>query len=90
MRSRQRLSDKICTALQLINFWQDVRRDILDRDRIYLPADDMQRFGVTEDQLREGRSHRRLPQTHPLPSRTHRKTLRLKASASAVARSRLP
>jgi squalene synthase HpnC len=52
---RQALSDKICTALQLINFWQDVRRDILERDRIYLPSEDMARFGVTEGQLREGR-----------------------------------
>lgn len=52
---RQRLSDKTCTALQLINFWQDVRRDILERDRIYLPAEDMARFGVTEGALREGR-----------------------------------
>jgi squalene synthase HpnC len=51
---RQRLSDKTCTALQLINFWQDVRRDILERDRIYLPAEDMRRFGVTEEQLRGG------------------------------------
>ena len=51
---RQQLSDKICSALQLINFWQDVRRDILDRDRIYIPADDIQRFGVTEEQLRIG------------------------------------
>lgn len=33
-----RLSDTICTALQLINFWQDVRRDLLERDRIYLPS----------------------------------------------------
>ncbi len=30
-------SDDICTGLQLINFWQDVRRDLLERDRIYLP-----------------------------------------------------
>ncbi len=30
-------SDDICTALQLVNFWQDVRRDLLERDRIYLP-----------------------------------------------------
>ena len=52
---RQRLSDKTCTALQLINFWQDVRRDILERDRIYLPSEDMQRFGVTESQLRDGK-----------------------------------
>jgi squalene synthase HpnC len=52
---RQRLSDKICTALQLTNFWQDVRRDILDRDRIYIPRQSMERFGVTEEQIRAGR-----------------------------------
>jgi len=34
-----RLSDATCTALQLTNFWQDVRRDIVERDRLYLPAD---------------------------------------------------
>ncbi|MEQ9460091.1 MAG: squalene/phytoene synthase family protein [Phycisphaeraceae bacterium] len=33
------LSDATCTALQLANFWQDVRRDIIQRDRVYLPAD---------------------------------------------------
>ena len=52
---RQRLSDKICTALQLTNFWQDVRRDIVERDRIYLPSDSMLRFGVTADQVKAGR-----------------------------------
>ncbi len=52
---RQILSDKICTALQLTNFWQDVRRDILERDRIYLPGDSMKKFGVDEAQIREGR-----------------------------------
>ncbi len=52
---RQRLSDKICTGLQLINFWQDVRRDVLERDRVYLPREDMAKFGVTVEQLREGR-----------------------------------
>lgn len=36
---RQRLSDRTCTALQLANFWQDVRRDILERDRVYVPDD---------------------------------------------------
>lgn len=51
---RQELSDCTCTALQLANFWQDVRRDILDRDRIYIPRDSMDRFGVTEDQIRRG------------------------------------
>jgi squalene synthase HpnC len=32
-------SDAICTALQLTNHWQDVRRDLVERDRIYIPAD---------------------------------------------------
>lgn len=34
-----RRSDAICTALQLTNHWQDLRRDLLERDRIYLPRD---------------------------------------------------
>lgn len=41
------LSDKICTALQLINFWQDVAVD-WQKQRIYLPLADMERFGVDE------------------------------------------
>jgi squalene synthase HpnC len=48
---RQRLSDRTCTALQLANFWQDVRRDLTDRNRIYLPRESMARFGVTEEQI---------------------------------------
>ncbi len=32
-----RMSDATCTALQLTNFWQDVQRDLLERDRVYLP-----------------------------------------------------
>lgn len=40
-------SDAICSALQLINFWQDVAID-WDKDRIYLPQEDMQRFHVSE------------------------------------------
>lgn len=43
-------SDHICTALQLANFWQDVAVD-LKKDRIYLPQDELVRFGVTEAQL---------------------------------------
>lgn len=48
---RQRLSDATCTALQLVNFWQDVRRDIIERDRIYVPADALARHGLTHDDL---------------------------------------
>ncbi|MHC4996301.1 MAG: squalene synthase HpnC [Planctomycetota bacterium] len=50
---RQRLSDRTCTALQLINFWRDVRRDILERDRVYVPSGDLARHGLTHDRLIE-------------------------------------
>jgi squalene synthase HpnC len=51
---RQRLSDAICTALQLTNFWQDVASDYHERQRIYLPVDDMARFGYDETALARG------------------------------------
>jgi squalene synthase HpnC len=46
-------SDAICTALQLINFWQDLSID-LPRGRVYLPQADCRRFGVAPEQLRVG------------------------------------
>jgi len=49
-RERQQLSDCTCTALQLANFWQDVSVDY-EKDRIYLPLEDLRRFGVTEDDI---------------------------------------
>jgi squalene synthase HpnC len=48
-----RQSDAICSALQLINHWQDVDLDYVNDDRVYLPQDDMARFGVSERHLRE-------------------------------------
>jgi squalene synthase HpnC len=48
---RQHLADFTCTALQLTNFWQDVARDYRDRGRIYLPVNDMERFGVSEEDV---------------------------------------
>jgi squalene synthase HpnC len=48
--SHFKLSDAICSALQLTNFWQDVDSDF-HKNRIYLPQDDMARFGVTEAQI---------------------------------------
>ncbi len=48
--SMQALSDSICTALQLANFWQDVTVD-LSKDRVYLPLEDLDRFGFTEQDL---------------------------------------
>ncbi|MBI5202042.1 MAG: squalene synthase HpnC, partial [Elusimicrobia bacterium] len=48
-----RLSDSVCTALQLANFWQDVSVD-LKKDRIYIPEEDFKRFAYTEADLRMG------------------------------------
>jgi len=50
-----RLSDATCTALQLANFWQDVRVDYA-KGRVYLPREDMQRFGVSEASIAAGAS----------------------------------
>ena len=47
------LSDKVCTALQLANFWQDAVEDS-ERGRRYIPGEAMERFGVEEGQI-EGR-----------------------------------
>ena len=50
---RFRLSDATCSALQLANFWQDVRVDWA-KNRVYLPQDDMQRFGVSDADIEKG------------------------------------
>ncbi len=47
---RHKLSDYTCTALQLANFWQDVAVDHM-KGRIYLPLEDLRRFGVSEQVL---------------------------------------
>ena len=46
-------ADAICTSLQLINFWQDVAVD-WQKQRIYLPLEDMERFGVSEAHISGG------------------------------------
>lgn len=48
-----RLSDFTCSALQLANFWQDIRVDF-GKGRVYLPQADMERFGVTEATIAAG------------------------------------
>ncbi|MBI4371659.1 MAG: squalene synthase HpnC [Elusimicrobia bacterium] len=48
-----RLSDAVCTALQLANFWQDVSVD-LRKDRIYIPEEDFAAHGYSEADLRMG------------------------------------
>lgn len=49
-------SDAICSALQLINFYQDLHQDYLENGRIYIPRDELQRFDIREDQFRDQRT----------------------------------
>lgn len=49
----RRQADAICTGLQLTNFWQDIAVDWSKR-RVYLPTEDLVRFGVTESQIAAG------------------------------------
>jgi squalene synthase HpnC len=48
-----RLSDATCSALQLANFWQDVRVDFA-KGRVYLPQEEMRRFGVSDETIAQG------------------------------------
>lgn len=48
-------SDAVCSALQLINFYQDLAQDIDENNRIYIPLDELARFSVSEDDLHQQR-----------------------------------
>ncbi len=50
------LSDRICSALQLINFYQDLAQDYDENGRIYIPVDEMQRYGVDDSHFRDRRN----------------------------------
>jgi squalene synthase HpnC len=52
---RMRLSDSICSGLQLVEHWQDVAEDFA-RGRVYLPQEDLERFGVGTADIRAGRT----------------------------------
>jgi squalene synthase HpnC len=49
-------SDAICTALQLINFWQDVGIDS-EKERIYVPMEDLARFAIAPAHLHDPQAH---------------------------------
>ena len=61
-RVRRDLSDATCTALQIANHWQDVRRDFLDAGRIYLPREDLHAFDLAEDDIAQGIRRQQCPQ----------------------------
>jgi squalene synthase HpnC len=52
--ANERDSDAICTGLQLTNFWQDVAID-WRKNRVYLPQEDLDRFGVPLPQIADAR-----------------------------------
>lgn len=49
----QQYSDRICTALQLANFWQDISVDT-GRNRFYIPQSDLDKFGISQQDLSNG------------------------------------
>ncbi|WP_419927821.1 squalene synthase HpnC [Candidatus Poriferisocius sp.] len=50
------LSDAVCTGLQIVEHLQDIGEDYTEKGRVYFPADEMARFGVTEDDLGAARA----------------------------------
>ena len=46
-------ADAICSALQLINFLQDIAQDYAENNRVYLPQDEMLRFGISDAHIHE-------------------------------------
>ena len=72
---RLALSDATCIALQLANFWQDVSVDI-EKGRIYLPQEDLRRFGCDDQQIVERRLRRELPRPDALPGGARARALR--------------
>jgi len=71
-------SDNICTALQLTNFWQDVRID-LERDRIYLPLEDLAQFNISLEDLRSWAGESRGKTTGEGPDQRWRDLMALEA-----------
>jgi len=53
-------SDSICTALQLINFYQDIQQDYKENNRIYIPVDELKEYQVTEDIFKKGINNKQL------------------------------
>jgi len=50
------MSDALCSALQLVNFLQDIEQDYRENGRIYIPQDEMQRFAIAEEDIGQRRN----------------------------------
>jgi tRNA threonylcarbamoyl adenosine modification protein YjeE len=76
-------SDRICTGLQLANFWQDVAID-WTKGRVYLPQDQLARYGLAESAIAEGGRHRSWPAL--MRAQTERARLMLESGAPLTGR----
>jgi squalene synthase HpnC len=85
---RQRLSDQVCSGLQLANFWQDVGVD-LKKERVYLPRQDMARFGVSLEDLRVHNANSNFVELMRHEVASARKLLMAGAALSAIVDKRL-
>ena len=65
-------SDAVCTALQLINFYQDIVQDYTESDRIYIPQDELAKAGLKEQDLVNPDSQKIAPLIRSLYQRTER------------------
>lgn len=74
-------SDAICSALQLTNFLQDISQDLEESDRIYIPQDEMEQFGVSEDDIRNKVTN---SASRKLISQQIRRTAKLMQSGAAL------
>ena len=72
------------TALQLTNFWQDVAADAA-RDRIYIPAEDLHFFGVTEADIKALKPDPAAARSAPLRGRAHPRAVRARPPAARQA-----
>jgi squalene synthase HpnC len=63
-------SDAVCTALQLINFYQDIVQDYTESDRIYIPQDELAAAGLKDSDLTNPNSHKIAPLIRSLYQRT--------------------
>lgn len=74
-------SDAICSALQLTNFLQDITQDLEKSNRIYIPQDEMDQYGVTEDDIRNRVTN---PNSRKLIEFQIRRTLKLMQSGAPL------
>jgi hydroxysqualene synthase len=82
-------SDAVCSALQLINFYQDLYQDYTEHGRIYIPADEMAAYGVAEAHFQDRTSDFRMRNLMQFQYQRADRLLRAGAPLGRVLRGRL-